>query len=268
MDASTEKKAKRVLVVDDETTIVQVLERILTANGYEALSATHWTDAMDRLEHDQPDLVLLDLAMPHVDGCSLFEFIRDQGYDIPVIVVSAHITDEVAKGLRALGVSAIVWKPFGVSEILAEVERAIGPPVLEEVTPDHERIDLLNVLNQTAGVLPEDAAMELLIRKEETAKSDESAPAEPEGRTRPPSPHHAGRRHGRRRSARSARRRTILYMSGIALVCVLAAGLLMAAQRYVSGLDFGGLRLRAAESMNSQASKNASRAETVKDHGE
>lgn len=248
-------RTKKVLVVDDEASIVQLLGRVLALQNYEAVTATHWAEAMDILEHDQPDLVLLDLAMPHVDGCSMFDFIRKQGYDTPVIVISAHITDEVAEHLRDLGVSALIWKPFEVSEVLAEVERAIGPAqVVHE--PEAERLELLDVLS---GISRESAGAD--VEGGPGAEDAAGAGSSETSASHDHASHHSGHHRRRRRhGARSARKRMTIYLAGLALVCVLVAGLLTFTQRFMASLDFGGIQDRVTESITKQSLENANRA--------
>jgi DNA-binding NarL/FixJ family response regulator len=81
---------------------------------------------MEAIGRQQPDLVLLDLKMPTIDGPSMLEFIRKEGLDVSVIIVSGFVTDQVAADLSKLGVSAFVGKPFRAAEILKEVEKAIA----------------------------------------------------------------------------------------------------------------------------------------------
>ncbi len=126
MDASC--KSKKVLVIDDDESIVELIQNILKQHNYQPITATHYTSALDALEHENPDLLLLDLAMPTVDGASLLEFIREQGNQVPVIVVSAHLTGENAVELARYGVDTFLWKPFKISDLMHDIERAIGPP--------------------------------------------------------------------------------------------------------------------------------------------
>ena len=118
--------SKKILIVDDEASIVDLLKDILEAANYQPIGVTKWTDAVDAIGHEDPQLILLDLKMPTVDGPSMLEFIRSEGLDIPVIVVSGFITDKVSEDLSRLGVSAFIQKPFRATDIMAEVERVIG----------------------------------------------------------------------------------------------------------------------------------------------
>ena len=119
-------ETKTVIVVDDEINIVELLVEILESAGYRAIGCPVWTEAMNAIGREEPNLVLLDLKMPTIDGPSMLEFIRKEGLDLPVIVVSGFVTDQVSEDLSKLGVSAFVNKPFRAAEILKQVAKAIS----------------------------------------------------------------------------------------------------------------------------------------------
>jgi len=118
--------AKKVLIVDDEPSIVELLSEILTRENYSPIGVVKWTDALDTIGNQNPDLILLDLKMPTIHGSSMLEFIRSEGIDVPVIVVSGFITDEVTRELSQVGVSGFVNKPFQASQIIQQVEKVLG----------------------------------------------------------------------------------------------------------------------------------------------
>ncbi|MCZ6632164.1 MAG: response regulator [bacterium] len=117
---------KKILTIDDEEAIVDLIVDILETHDYEAIRANKWTEAVDALNHENPDLVLLDLEMPTVDGASMLNFIRAEGFDIPVIIVSGFVTDTVAEELSKQGVSGFVHKPFKARQLLSQIEQALG----------------------------------------------------------------------------------------------------------------------------------------------
>lgn len=127
--------SKKVLVIDDEEQIVELISDVLTKYSYQPIVATRWTDAMEVIGRGEPDLILLDLKMPTIDGPAMLEFIRKEGIEVPVIVVSGFVTEEVAEELSQLGISGIVRKPFKVTELRAAVQEAIGAADQEEETP-------------------------------------------------------------------------------------------------------------------------------------
>ena len=69
----TDQMTKRVLALDDDETILGVMDNVLTMHDYEAVTATQWVEALDAINERTPDLLLLDLQMPHVDGFFLLE---------------------------------------------------------------------------------------------------------------------------------------------------------------------------------------------------
>lgn len=113
----------KILTIDSEEAVVNRIVNILESNDYRAQSATTWTEAVDAVAHGQPDLVLLNLEMPIIPGDVLLEFIREEGFDMPVIVVSFPVEDAVAKVLREQGVYGIVEKPFEDKTLIKEIER-------------------------------------------------------------------------------------------------------------------------------------------------
>ncbi|HYN39798.1 MAG TPA: response regulator [Rhodospirillales bacterium] len=113
-----------VLVVDDEPSIRRFLRTSLRAQGYRVLEATNGTEAIEGVKGGQPDVVVLDLGLPDVDGIDLIGTIRG-GSAVPIIVLSSR-SDEKAK-VRALDLGAddYVTKPFGMAELIARIKTAI-----------------------------------------------------------------------------------------------------------------------------------------------
>jgi CheY-like chemotaxis protein len=104
----TELMTKRVLAIDDDETILGVMNNVLKMHDYEAETASQWVEALDAFNERPPDLLLLDLQMPHVDGIFLLEWIREQEFELPVIVVSAYLDDDSVARFKSLGVNAFV----------------------------------------------------------------------------------------------------------------------------------------------------------------
>ena len=113
----------KILTVDSEEAAVERMVNILESNNYQAQSATTWTEAVDAIAHGQPDLVLLNLEMPIVQGDVLIEFIREEGFEVPIIVVSFPVEEAEAKALLEQGVYGMVEKPYE-DKMLIEKNRA------------------------------------------------------------------------------------------------------------------------------------------------
>lgn len=116
----------RVLVVDDQERMREMLCRLLAAEGHETLAAVDGADALRRLGEAEVDLVLLDLVMPRGNGMQVLTSLRERGCGTPVIVLSA--VPDIAARVQALDVGAVdfVGKPFHPSELLARVRRCLA----------------------------------------------------------------------------------------------------------------------------------------------
>lgn len=110
-----------VLVVDDEPRIVRFLELKLEASGYEVLTAGTGLEALEKVKSYEPDLLVLDLLMPGIDGFETLRQIRTVS-SIPVIILSARETSiDKIKGLE-MGADDYLTKPFSPDELLARIE--------------------------------------------------------------------------------------------------------------------------------------------------
>jgi CheY-like chemotaxis protein len=119
---------RSILVVDDEQGIVEVLVAVLGDAGHRALGATNGKDALAKLEASMPELVLLDLEMPVMDGAHTLKALRsDARYaGLPVIMMSG-IPESMVKR-RCPGADAVLRKPFALDELLATIERLLPAP--------------------------------------------------------------------------------------------------------------------------------------------
>jgi two-component system KDP operon response regulator KdpE len=114
----------RVLVVDDEPQIRRSLRVVLRANGYEVEEAATGEEALDQVAAHPPELVILDLGLPDMDGVEVCRRVREWS-QLPVIVLTVHEDDETM--VRALdeGADDFVTKPFSVPELLARMRVAV-----------------------------------------------------------------------------------------------------------------------------------------------
>jgi DNA-binding response OmpR family regulator len=121
--------SQTILVVDDEPEIVKLVRAYLEAAGYRVVTAKDGRDALVVTRHEKPDLIILDLTMPEMDGLEFTRRLR-QEKDIPIIMLTARVeeTDRII-GLE-LGADDYVTKPFSPREIVARVRavlRRVGP---------------------------------------------------------------------------------------------------------------------------------------------
>ena len=114
----------KVLVVEDEKSISGFIRAILTSNGYDVIIARSGSEAFSMISSHCPDIVVLDLGLPDMDGMDIIESVR-QWTQLPIIVVSArtHERDKVAALDK--GADDYITKPFGAAELLARVRVAI-----------------------------------------------------------------------------------------------------------------------------------------------
>jgi CheY-like chemotaxis protein len=115
-----------VLVVDDEFGIVDVLETILTDEGYRVLTACNGKQGLVRLAEQKPDVILLDFMMPILGGGEMLRAMAvEPAYQrIPVIMISSLWEDAVAE--RCKGYAAFLHKPFSAGAVLSTVSRVLG----------------------------------------------------------------------------------------------------------------------------------------------
>ena len=126
----------KILIVDDEPGLVQILEDNLQAEKYETQKAYNGPDALNLLNYERFDLILLDIKMPKMDGFAVLEKIRVNDQNTPILFLTARSeeTDKV-KGLL-LGADDYITKPFSVPELLARIKahlRRVGRDILEQV---------------------------------------------------------------------------------------------------------------------------------------
>lgn len=113
----------KILIVDDEKPICDLIDMNLTASGYQCVSVQDGLEALDLIEQEDFDLILLDIMLPGASGYDIMEYIRPMG--IPVIFITAkHEVKNRVKGLR-LGADDYLVKPFDVVELTARVEAVL-----------------------------------------------------------------------------------------------------------------------------------------------
>jgi two-component system, OmpR family, alkaline phosphatase synthesis response regulator PhoP len=120
--------SKTVLIADDEPNIVISLEFLLEQDGYRVLLARDGNEALEAIEREAPDLVLLDVMLPRLSGYDVCQRIRQNPglANVRVIMLTARGREvEVTKGL-ALGADAYVTKPFSTRDLLEQIRRQLG----------------------------------------------------------------------------------------------------------------------------------------------
>ena len=117
--------ARKILVVDDERHIVRLVEVNLQRHGYEVVSAFDGVEALEKVKSEKPDMIVLDVMMPRMDGFEVLQNLQADSStsDIPVIMLTAKAQDaDIFKGWQS-GVSSYLTKPFNPRELITFVER-------------------------------------------------------------------------------------------------------------------------------------------------
>ena len=115
---------EKILVVEDEKSIAHFISTVLNNNGYEAMQAVSGTEALSMISSHCPDLIILDLGLPDMDGLEILRQLRNWS-SLPVVVVSARSHEKDKVEALDLGADDYLTKPFGTDELLARVRTAI-----------------------------------------------------------------------------------------------------------------------------------------------
>lgn len=126
---------KTILIVDDELSILVPLQFLMEKAGYLAKLAQSGKEAIEKIAEIRPDLILLDIMLPDLDGYEIYQMIRQrtEWAAIRVIFLTAKNRDtDMAKGL-AMGADAYITKPFSNTQLLAMIHELIGPGRAQEL---------------------------------------------------------------------------------------------------------------------------------------
>ena len=123
------------LVVDDDVRILRMVQRVLELEGYRVLKATSGKDALEVFSEETPDLVLLDIMMPDIDGYTACKQIREFS-QVPIIMLTAKSTDEEKVGGFDAGADDYMTKPFSSKELAARVKAVLRRTTLWEERPE------------------------------------------------------------------------------------------------------------------------------------
>jgi diguanylate cyclase (GGDEF)-like protein len=141
-----EMTGETILIVDDDMRNVEFLrDSLLLPSGYTTLCATDGAEAVRLALADHPDLILLDLQMPKMDGFQVLETLKKEGVEIPAILITAHGSENIAAHAFRLGVRDYFPKPFKVAEIMEAVDKSLTEARLrKEKKLLAERVEMVN----------------------------------------------------------------------------------------------------------------------------
>jgi DNA-binding response OmpR family regulator len=129
---------KTILVIDDEPAIRSFLQEILEDSGYGVKPACNGQEGLQWAGNNRPDLILLDIHLPDIDGIGVLEALNSLGYNGPVILMSADVVSgKISRGLK-LGAFAFIRKPFANHILLETIEGALdgmGPGPIKNRPP-------------------------------------------------------------------------------------------------------------------------------------
>ena len=150
-----------ILVVEDDQALNKLICRVLNKNGYETASAADGEEALALLDQMYIDLIITDLMMPNMDGYDLTKALRDSGYQLPILVVTARDTfPDKAKGFK-LGIDDYMVKPIDVNELLLRVEALLRRAKIiyeKKLEFDHVCLDYINLtvtIDDNSQILPQ-----------------------------------------------------------------------------------------------------------------
>ena len=120
--------AKKILIADDEPGVVKILAMRLRANGYQVIAAYDGAETAELAHREKPDLIILDIKMPGIDGYTVFEDLKASAntMSIPIIFFSALPPEQVQEKVAQLGADGFVSKSADPDEILAKIREILG----------------------------------------------------------------------------------------------------------------------------------------------
>src|SRR5438046_761871 len=159
----------KILVADDDQSLVRTLTWILKEHGYTVVAVPGGEGLLTKLEEERPQLLLLDIMMPKVDGLQLLERLKsDERYrDLPVLMVSSMPPEEATVKSLGLGAADFIAKPFRVRELLARVEAhlRVGQALLQAKEEARSRAAMVDILHEVTDSLKPDEIYHILARR-------------------------------------------------------------------------------------------------------
>ena len=116
---------ERILIVDDEKNIVSSLTSILSDEGYEVSMAGDGVEALELIQKDPPDLVILDIWLPGMDGIEVLKTLKSYNLGVEVLIMSGHGTIDTAVKATKLGAQDFIEKPFSLDRITESIQNIL-----------------------------------------------------------------------------------------------------------------------------------------------
>ncbi len=125
----------KILVVDDEAQIREILLVVLERKGHRVLLAQTGQESLQLVTRERPDVIILDVILPDMNGLAVLEQIRQMPSAVPVIMLTGYWTGEFEKEARALGVTDFLSKTFSLHELGASLLRVVKDPGPKHIGP-------------------------------------------------------------------------------------------------------------------------------------
>src|ERR687887_2705130 len=159
----------KILVADDDQSLVRTLTWILKENGYDVVVAPGGEGLMGKLEQERPNLLLLDIMMPKVDGLQLLAKMKsdDRFRDLPVLMISSMPPEEATVKSLGLGAADFISKPFRVRELLARVKAhlRVGRELNQARAEARSRSEMMDIMQEVTASLKPEEIYQILVRR-------------------------------------------------------------------------------------------------------
>lgn len=130
---SKDNSTKKVLVVDDEPDTLELVKLVLESGGFETVLANNGMEAISKIAIMKPDLVLLDIMMPDMDGWEVFRKIKEKDPSIPIAILTAKAQNiDKLLGLHVLKADDYITKPFGKNELIGKVRKLTDRKIINK----------------------------------------------------------------------------------------------------------------------------------------
>ncbi len=160
-DKGVDMDTQKILVVDDDKEILFSLSKLLEYDGFEVVQARDGIEALEQLEKEKPDLILLDIMMPKLDGISALMKIRESNH-LPVIVLSAKTQDSDKVYGLTMGADDYICKPYNPAELGARVKALLRRfRAWNEMAEDKKASDSERICN--GGIVLDTAAKQVMV---------------------------------------------------------------------------------------------------------
>jgi len=120
--------AGRILLVDDDITALDLMDILFEGRGYEVIRRADGASAIENIDLDKPDIVLIDLMMPHLAGQECVRQMRDRGVSVPIVAFTALDDQDVHEHAKRAGCTDVVVKPCKSSDLLRKIEILLASP--------------------------------------------------------------------------------------------------------------------------------------------